>query len=170
MPVARVTAPLEHAGIAWARRALAQAVDRVPPERLERLGDRDVVVGGILRALARLVAAHEPTLRADIVFVVAAPTGEKLWTLRARDGRAGARPVAVVDPDLTLRLDLADLLSLAAARTTGVALLVKSRLKMEGSMVVAMALMRAVDPRAGRRAEEEAPDGVRSEARGRKGQ
>lgn len=134
--------------IAWARRALGQAVDRVPPAQLERFGDREAVIGTILQALARLVATHEPDLRADVLFVIRTASGEQLWTLRAREGIAGARPVAVVEPDLTLRMDLADLLGLAAARTTGVSLLVKSRLKMEGSMVVAMALMRAVDPAA----------------------
>lgn len=136
---------LEQAAVTLAQRGLAAVVGRVDDRWLARAGNNEVVVGMILRALARLVAAHEPTLRADILFVVATPSGDRIWTLRAREGIAGARPVVVVDPDLTLRLDLADLLGLAAARTTGVALLVKSRLRIEGSMPTAMALMRAVE-------------------------
>lgn len=143
--VARVGHAGERVALRAGRGALGRAVGLVDDRTIERIGSNDRVLAALFATLARMVAVNRPNLTSDIRIVVDVDGEPRTWSLRARAGQASARRGEVDDPDLTLRLTLADLLGLATGRTTGVTLAATGRIQIEGDLVAALALMRAAE-------------------------
>lgn len=127
------------------RRALGATTARISDDRVVRLGETDLALRALFAVLARMVRVCRPALRADVQFEVGTHDGVREWTLRAADDGVTARAGRLDAPDLTLRLQLSDLLDLARGRTTGVALAARDRLDIDGDLVAALALMRAAE-------------------------
>jgi hypothetical protein len=150
IPGTRILRDGERLALRVGRTALGGAMDRLDEATVQRLGGHDRALWVLFTTLARMVAVSRPGLVADVQFVVDADGGPRRWVLSADAGRVSARRGELEDPDLTLRLALADLLALAGGRTTGITLATKGRVDFDGDLVAALALMRAAEgaPRA----------------------
>jgi hypothetical protein len=108
-----------------------------------------LVVGGLLRLLPlavdrRRAARYRPCA---VEWRITEPDGgASVHTLFVDDGRARVRRGVVASPDLTIAMDTADFLRLAAGIESGVALFMDGRLKLDGDPTVALKLSRLFRP------------------------
>jgi hypothetical protein len=145
IPGTRVLRDGERLALRVGRTALGGAMARLDEATLQRVGGSDRALWVLFTTLARMVAVSRPALVADVQFVVDADGEERRWALCADAGRVSARRGELDDPDLTLRMALAELLALAGGRTTGITLATRGRVDFDGDLVAALALMRAAE-------------------------
>jgi hypothetical protein len=130
----------------WVVRRFVTWVRETPTRELETLDGRRarIVVAGLLRASPYAVDRRRiARLKTTVEWrVTEYDGGASTHTMVFADGRLRVRRGVVATPDLTVVIDVADLLRLAAGVESGMALFMQGRLRLDGDPTVALRLGR----------------------------
>jgi hypothetical protein len=143
----RSTPRFKHVGASvrrWFLKLLARMVDGASDAKLERRFGSAVVQRGMFAGMAR---SFDPSVAAGfegrIVYELTRPASgrePRSWTIEVWDGRARARRGASPDAKLTVRLQLADFMRVAAGALDPAVPLLQGRASLSGDFGLATRL------------------------------
>ncbi|MFN8149910.1 MAG: bifunctional 3-(3-hydroxy-phenyl)propionate/3-hydroxycinnamic acid hydroxylase [Solirubrobacterales bacterium] len=135
-------APVAAVRASVGERALAAAAERFDDRGLERAFGNPLALAGIFKELARAFVPRVANgFSGELQYDLRRSSGRvSSWTVRVDGVRAAARHGKADDPDLTVRIGLADFLRMAAGQLDQVDLLKSHRLDASGDGLIAARL------------------------------